>query len=284
MKKDLSVAKELLKTINENTAPWRKSWTANSFTRPYNPITKTVYRGTNAFTLFLSLYMKALTDHEPIEYRYSTFNQLKKEGLSLKRGCHGKSIFFYGSYVKKAENDDEEDKVKMCLKCYTVFNYKDVVFPAEHKLKAENNEFDCDKVDIMEIVKKLDIKIIEGNTLSPCYNTLTNVIQIPNNFTNESAKYSTLLHEIVHWTKNNINKCKRNLSRAHEELVAELGSFMLCHDLGIEYIPSEMDNYYAYLKSWLSEYNTEEDKLDVLNDALIHAGKACKEIMKVLEN
>jgi antirestriction protein ArdC len=70
------------------------------------------------------------------------------------------------------------------------------------------------------------------------------------------AYYSTLLHELTHWTGAE-TRCNRQLGKrfgdqayAIEELVAELGAAFLCADLGITDEPRA--DHAQYLASWLS--------------------------------
>lgn len=78
----------------------------------------------------------------------------------------------------------------------------------------------------------------------------------PYGFEKLQAYYSTLFHEIVHSTGNpkRLGRGKLNASEsldyANEELVAEIGSLMLCEELGLEY---NRQNSLSYLKGWLSE-------------------------------
>lgn len=67
--------------------------------------------------------------------------------------------------------------------------------------------------------------------------------------------YSTLLHELTHWTGHKA-RCDRdmsgrfgNASYAAEELVAELGAAFMCHALGIS--PTPRDDHAEYVANWL---------------------------------
>nr|WP_246756199.1 zincin-like metallopeptidase domain-containing protein [Bradyrhizobium diazoefficiens] len=73
--------------------------------------------------------------------------------------------------------------------------------------------------------------------------------------TSTEAYYSTLLHELSHWT-GPAHRCNRDLSGrfgteayAMEELVAELGSAFLCLELGITAEPRA--DHAQYLTHWL---------------------------------
>jgi antirestriction protein ArdC len=70
------------------------------------------------------------------------------------------------------------------------------------------------------------------------------------------AYYSTVLHELTHWTAP-AHRCNRDLSGrfgseayAMEELVAELGAAFLCAELGISVEPRP--DHAQYLTHWLT--------------------------------
>ena len=83
-------------------------------------------------------------------------------------------------------------------------------------------------------------------------------------FVKLQAYYSTLFHEIVHSTGNpkRLGRGKFNASQsldyANEELVAEIGSLMLCEELGLEY---NRQNSLSYLKGWLSQTKNVDEAL-----------------------
>ena len=83
--------------------------------------------------------------------------------------------------------------------------------------------------------------------------------------TKEQYYYSTLLHELTHWTGHN-SRCNRDLQNrfgskayAMEELVAEIGSAFLCSHLGITKTPTP--NHGRYLNNWLEVLK--EDKKSI---------------------
>ena len=88
--------------------------------------------------------------------------------------------------------------------------------------------------------------------------------------------YSTLFHELIHSTGKELDR-KSMLGvygdplYAYEELVAELGSSMLCWICGI--FPTIQDNSAAYIKGWL----------EVLRDNPRWIMKAAREAQKAVE-
>ncbi len=77
-------------------------------------------------------------------------------------------------------------------------------------------------------------------------------------FNSQTDYYSTVLHELTHWTgvswrldrEEFANYSKSKQWRAKEELVAEIGSYLLAKDCNIMFKPS--DNNLAYVESWCS--------------------------------
>ena len=68
--------------------------------------------------------------------------------------------------------------------------------------------------------------------------------------------YSTLLHELTHWSghpsrlNRQLNNRFGDCAYAMEELVAELGAAFLCADLGVALEPRP--DHAAYLSGWLT--------------------------------
>lgn len=76
------------------------------------------------------------------------------------------------------------------------------------------------------------------------------------------AYYSTLLHELVHWSGND-KRCNRDHSGrfgakayAREELVAELGAAFLCAELNISVIPRP--DHASYINSWIQVLKSDD--------------------------
>ena len=90
------------------------------------------------------------------------------------------------------------------------------------------------------------------------YRPSTNEITMPKfeSFIGPEHYYSTLAHELVHWTgsKHRLERATAakgvdTATYAKEELVAELGAAFLCADFGIDV--ATRDDHVSYLASWL---------------------------------
>lgn len=90
------------------------------------------------------------------------------------------------------------------------------------------------------------------------YSVLEDAVYMPplSKFEKAERYYSTLAHEIIHWT-GHPTRVPRNFPRlvagasnyAREELVAELGAAFLCADLGLSLTPRP--DHADYIGNWL---------------------------------
>jgi len=106
-------------------------------------------------------------------------------------------------------------------------------------------------------------RIIHGGTIA-CYHPSNDTIHMPDEerfFDTEHSSrtecyYSTLFHELCHWTGIN-TRCHRQFGKrfgdeayAMEELVAELGAAFLCAKLCIT--PEPRADHAQYMANWLN--------------------------------
>lgn len=107
---------------------------------------------------------------------------------------------------------------------------------------------------IDDFVAALDVKIVHGGD-SAHFHQITKMIAMPHpeQFDSMDAYYATLLHEIVHWAghKDNLNR-RKDLTRAEEELVAEMGSVMLCVQFNVQQPEAIPLDHLQYVKGWLT--------------------------------
>jgi antirestriction protein ArdC len=123
---------------------------------------------------------------------------------------------------------------------------------------------EIEPIDAAEaFVRATGATIAHGGTRA-YYRPSTDNIQLPDRTsfvgtatsTAQESYYSTLLHELTHWTSSE-QRCNRTLGKrfgddayAMEELVTELGAAFLCAELGITLEPRI--DHAQYLASWLS--------------------------------
>lgn len=77
------LTKQLISEMSQGELCWIKGWNSTG-KRPYNPITKAVYKGGNRFRLMLAAHLEQYTDN-----RWVTFAQAKEKGWTVKKGEKG---------------------------------------------------------------------------------------------------------------------------------------------------------------------------------------------------
>lgn len=248
---------------------------------PKNPTTNHQYQGVNILALWFNQHSNKYTSNH-----WATFKQWKEQGANVRKGEKGSRIIFYKTLIKEGENDQgdtEEYKIPM-LRLFTVFNANQV----------ENYE-DPDAVQLPELDRVEKHLLIEefcrsteaeikSESPEAYYHRKEDYINMPetsqfNHSEQISASehyYSTLLHELTHWTGAHTRLNRPGISGevkkedyAFEELVAELGAAFLCAQHGIH--QTKRENHAIYIKSWLNALR--EDK-SLIFKAAAQASKA----------
>ncbi|MBN2769042.1 MAG: DUF1738 domain-containing protein [Campylobacterales bacterium] len=263
------IAKEIIDALEKGTAPWIKPWKGEDLSRmsPFNPITKKAYKGIN----FVNLSMKTMISGDP---RWLTYNQAKSIGGQVMQGEKGTTIVHW-KFTEQVDKVDENGKKiigedgkpeKETIKLEhpkrffaTVFNGSQVQGLPPLDLDLENKEQLTDFSPIEaaeEILKNSGANITHKDGNRAFYTPGRDQITLPHKeqFKSEMRYYATALHELGHWTGHE-SRLDRDLSNtfgsigyAKEELRAEIASFMLSSQLGVDYDPS---NHYAYIDSWV---------------------------------
>lgn len=240
--------------------PWIRS-RGGSFARPQNIASGNLYNGVNV----LSLWVSALAAEFPSNI-WGTYKQWQDKGCQVRKGEKSSLVVFYKTFEVEQtdpETGESESGERMMARASRVFNAAQV---EGFELAAENLP-DAPLFDPIERAERFAAAtgaIIEEGGDKACYIPSADMIRMPDRrrFTGTDttspaeAFYSTLSHELVHWTSAT-SRLDRQLSRrfgdeayAMEELIAELGAAFLCADLGIT--PEPRQDHACYLKNWLS--------------------------------
>ena len=175
-----------------------------------------------------------------------------------KKGEKSCPVVFWKN-IKVASKDGEEEKTKIVLRYYNVFNISQCEGIPEKiipQLKSHPYIKPCD-----EVVKKMPLRPEITHKPDGCYYVPEkDVVNLPSieHFHDAESYYQTLYHELVHSTghPNRMNRKgfmdigrKNTKYYAFEELVAEIGSAFLNSVSGI---PEKcLENSAAYIASWL---------------------------------
>lgn len=254
------VSKKVLSMMEDYKDDWTKPWVdtmAKSF--PINFATKKDYNGFNIFWLSLACHYKGYNHN-----KWATYKQWVKLGGTVKKGEKSTRVFYWE--LKKFEdknnvdvNGDPEIKSRWFLKVWNVFNVEQV---DGIKLPKPNLVNKVDSIAYADKYIKNTKAVIKIHGDVASYSPVLDYINMPNKeqFKNTDSAtasehwYSTLLHELVHWTGHK-DRCDRNFSKifksqeyAMEELVAETGSAILTVLLGVS--KTTRPDHAKYLNSW----------------------------------
>jgi antirestriction protein ArdC len=241
------VTAQVIQQLESGVAPWRKPWRTLP---PSNLISKKPYRGINVFLLAFAGYGS--------QY-WLTYRQAHALGGNVRRGEHSTKIVFWKCNTRETESADGEieERKSAFLRYYTVFNLEQT-----EGLKA-----------LLRLPPAFPIQsaeeIVQGMPNPPAFEQDSRAAYIPSRdtvtmpsrtaFETQAEYYSTLFHELTHSTghakrlgREGIEKIRPFGSEDYskEELVAEMGSAMLCGAAGIE--QATISNSAAYLRSWIN--------------------------------
>lgn len=250
------VTNRILGQLEQGVRPWIKPWSTAGFgvTRPRR-FTGEHYRGINTLILWDAA--------DRVGYSASTwvtFKQALEAGGHVRKGERGTTVVYASTFSRTVEDQATGDSLEAqipFLKSYTVFNVEQCDdLPAELTAKPAATT-ELARIDAAEaFVDNTGAIFVPGGGRA-YYAPSADVVAMPPRQAFRSAEdwYSTLLHELVHWSGAQ-SRCNRTFGTrfgdtayAREELVAELGASFLCADLGIEAVPRE--DHASYLASWL---------------------------------
>ena len=277
------IVNELIQALESGkTNLWRKEWTVKGGFR--NVLSGHEYKGSNPALLCLQSSIRGW--HLPLFIgagQAKSINCLPKKGSKsarilqpLLREYETKELDVNGE-VKKAQY--------MSYKCVPVFNVQDIRgLDDEASKKLEKL---IDDAVLTAKPRELDVRVKEAhdrlfqwekeiNTLvkggdRAYYRESSDEIVIPKryNFKNDESYLATFAHEAVHSTKHKSRLNRKDLTYANEELVAELGAYLICNRLQISNLDTM--NHAAYLEAWCPMLKSEPK---ILFKSLANASKA----------
>lgn len=240
--------------------PWIKN-TGGCFARPANIASGNAYNGVNV----ISLWVSALASDYPSNV-WGTYKQWKDKGCQVRKGEKSSLVVFYKTFEVAQENADTgetEAGERRIARASRVFNAAQVDgFEIAAEDLPEVPQFD--PIARAEAFAAATGATIEEGGDRACYMPSQDMIRMPDRRrfvgteTTSPAEgfYSTLNHELVHWSGAS-SRLDRDMSGrfgddayAMEELVAELGAAFLCADLGLT--PEPREDHASYIKNWLT--------------------------------
>lgn len=283
------VTDKITALLESGTAAWRKPWKSIHGTngiRPMNYKTKRPYSGINFFLLLCEF-------DNPY---FLTFKQVREMGGKVIKGEKSTPVFYWNwmhldADGKKVKTKAEADKSIPFLLFYKVFNATQIegIEFADLSSRPEWRELkNNDKIDRCEAIvngcENLTLEFM--NKAKAYYSPSLDIVNMPRikQFDNSEEYYSTLFHELGHWTGHHsrLDRFKTGARPAafgsaeysREELIAEMTSAFLCFDCQID-LPKLVQNQAAYLQGWLAVLKAD---VKMVVTAAVQAEKAAKYI------
>jgi antirestriction protein ArdC len=244
------VTDQIIKHLESGNVPWRRPWNTAP---PCNLVSQREYRGINTFMLSASGF--------PSRY-WLTYAQAVKLGGNIKKGEHGSIVVFWNVGEEKLNPKTGKLSKPFLLRYYRVFNLAQTENVA-HRLGIA--EASAKPVPDIAACESLVAAMPNAPAILPSdrawYRPSTDHVGIPSKslFHSSEAYYATLFHELTHSTGHASRIGREGIeqlnsfgseSYSREELIAEMGSAMLCGVTGIA--PAVIENSAAYLRSWIS--------------------------------
>jgi antirestriction protein ArdC len=253
------ITNQIVAAIEQGAGEFRLPWhrSASNIMRPVNIASKAAYRGVNILSLWASAdangYESGL---------WGSFKQWKDTGAQVRKGEKASYVVFYRRIILGSDNETEDGTgTRMFARATPVFAAEQVDGYAQPIAEAPKEAVET--IDDAEAFIVATGARIEHGGSRAFYRPSTDSIHLPprGSFVGtatsspQESYYSTLLHELTHWTSAE-TRCNRQLGRrfgddayAMEELIAELGATFLCADLQISDSPRA--DHAQYFENWL---------------------------------
>lgn len=249
------VTARILSQLESGAAPWIKPWSATpGMNHPHNAATGRPYSGCNVVLLWMAAEANGF-----VTPRYLTFKQAIELGGNVRKGEHGTKVYFVKNLIVKDKSSDQPDATRSVpmMREYTVFNVSQCEGLPDRIVnktpaKPRNHDIRDDIADAFLTSTGADIREGAGAAL---YIPSKDYIDMPafTAFKNSDSFYSTIFHELGHWTGHK-DRLARDLKNrfgsqayAAEELVAEMCSAFLCAEFSLD---NDL-RHAGYIQHWI---------------------------------
>ena len=250
-----TVTDNIVAEIEKGSLPWVKPWSTRGkdvadFGLPFNATSRKNYRGINILLLWGAKFSKGYTSNA-----WLTFKQANALGGSVKKGEKATQVVYASKFLPKDQKSlpREEQREIFMMKGYYVFNVEQCEnLPDMETVPALPEVERHEQAEQLIAASGASITHTGGRAF---YTPMTDSVTMPapQAFKSMDSYYSTMFHELGHWTG-----AKHRLGRDHtgsfgssayafEELVAELASAFVCAGLQIQ----PENRHSDYIASWL---------------------------------
>lgn len=228
---------------------------------PQNARTGNLYHGVNVPLLWVHQIKSGYACGT-----WATYRQWQEMGAQVRKGEKGVQIVFWKAIEVAPGADNEEPETRMFARYSTVFNAAQVEgfeAPAQEPcniaaIAAADALIDASGADIRHVESQAYYHIKEDfiNLPSPALFRETKGGSATENY------YSTLFHELIHWSgaPQRLNRARHERfgdeTYAFEELIAELGAAMCCASTDVAAAPRE--DHAHYIRNWLGALKSDK--------------------------
>lgn len=280
------VTERVMEQLSKGVCPWHRPWTGLS-DGAIN------YKTRKPYSLLNQILLGKAGE-------WLTFNQIKECGGSIKKGAKAGMVVYYSTYTvtnEKKEDGDEKTVTSIreipILRYYNVFHIDDTT-GIESKIKEDIPTESPDTVAevddiISDYVQREGIKFHNDKPSNRAFYSLSSdsvTVPMISQYAEAGEYYSTVFHELTHSTiparrcnREDDNKNHRFGSKdySREELVAEIGSAMLCNVTNVS-TERAFDNSVSYINGWLRAL---ENDTRMIVWAASRAEKAARYILNI---
>lgn len=261
------IANKVVEMMETSGTNWTKPWSGliADHGAPRSAVGRR-YTGINSMNLAFEMMGNGW--NQPI---FATFKQWQDKGAKVIKGSKGVPVVFFKKVeVEDRDLNDGTKKTIPLLKHFTVFNIDQVEGADGLRINADdipNEQAWMDDLTAEEVIAaseaNINHKAGDSAFFSPSHDLI--VLPLKAQFKTQDGYYGTALHELIHWT-GHASRLDRQFGKrfgdsayAFEELVAEMGSAMLCGATGVESEPR--DDHAKYLAGWIKGIKDDPKKL-----------------------
>lgn len=275
------LAAVVIQAITSGTAgKWTCPWDALAIAGlPRNGVTNRPYNGINL--LILGLDERAIATGDP---QWMTYKLADGEGWQVRKGEKSTKILL-AKEITVNDDEDQEDGTKQVLmfRTFSVFHASQIDGVPTWEAPSITRSAPERHAQAEALISASGAKIGHDGTKA-FYNPTTDTITLPAReaFRTQDGYYSTVLHELAHWTKGGTPpRVERGCPTigpfgsepyAREEVRAELGAALMMAELGLR-DPAEATECQAYIASWIRGLHDDpREVIAAMRDAQAIAG------------
>lgn len=261
-------AANLVELINKSEAPWQQNYVSGTV-QPFNPVTGTIYQGTNRVKLFMVM-SKLGNSQDP---RFMTLKHANQCDWRVKKGEKSHRIIHWSLVEEEPDENpplDEEGnplrespKYSAMVRYYNVFHASQLITREgkpipEYEPALPSYQWESE-ARAESIILNTDVDVLFKNNY-PVLKYATSQIEMPpkNRYKSAPLYYRDIMHELAHWTAFTqfgiapVSDMKYP-QYARNELTAEICAWLTCMELGLAYEPKVNESSVAYIKEWLQK-------------------------------